>query len=147
MKRNDWAGGFWAKAAAFLLAVVLVPVTLVYGAALALSYSGELRGDFYASGLCSSAVYEEMRSVYGSYNYYVENGQANIYENFPDWYPADDRYTNVRFSMEDKEGNILFDNRGESDIPVTGWESEIDRDSVIFRTIRWQILRRTRRRS
>ena len=35
MKRNDWAGGFWAKAAAFLLAVVLVPVLLSYGAALA----------------------------------------------------------------------------------------------------------------
>ena len=97
MKRNDWAGGFWAKAAAFLLAVVLVPVTLVYGAAFALSYGGELRGDFYASGLCSSAVYEEMRGVYGSYNYYVENGQADIYENFSDWYPADDRSTNVRF--------------------------------------------------
>ena len=46
MKRNDWAGGFWAKAAAFLLAVVLVPVLLSYGAALAFSYSGELRGDF-----------------------------------------------------------------------------------------------------
>mgnify|MGYP001037582139 CR=1 FL=1 len=42
MKRNDWAGGFWAKAAAFLLAVVLVPVMLVYGAAFALSYGGEL---------------------------------------------------------------------------------------------------------
>lgn len=97
MKRNDWAGGFWAKAAAFLLAVVLVPVTLVYGAAFALSYGGELRGGFYASGLCSSAVYEEMRSVYGNYNYYVENGQADIYGNFPDWYPADDRSTNVRF--------------------------------------------------
>ena len=134
MKRNDWAGGFWAKAAAFLLAVVLVPVTLLYGAAFAMSYGGELRGGFYASGLCSSAVYEEMRSVYGSYSYYVENGQADIYENFPDWYPADDRYTNVRFSMEDKEGTILFDNHGGSDIPVTGWESEVDRGSVIFRT-------------
>lgn len=44
MKRNDWAGGFWAKAAAFFLAVVLVPVLLSYGAALAFSYSGELRG-------------------------------------------------------------------------------------------------------
>ena len=40
MKRNDWAGGFWAKAAAFLLAVVLVPVLLSYGTALAFSYSG-----------------------------------------------------------------------------------------------------------
>ena len=42
MNRNDWAGGFWAKATAFLLAVVLVPVTLVYCAAFALSYGGEL---------------------------------------------------------------------------------------------------------
>ena len=134
MKRNDWAGGFWAKAAAFLLAVVLVPVTLVYGAAFALSYGGELRGDFYASGLCSSAVYEEMRGVYGSYNYYVENGQADIYENFSDWYPADDRSTNVRFSIEDEAGAILFDNHRTGDIPVTGWWGEMAQDGVVFRS-------------
>ena len=51
MKRNDWAGGCWAKAAAFLLAVVLVPVLLSYGTALAFSYSGELRGEFYESSI------------------------------------------------------------------------------------------------
>ena len=134
MKRNDWAGGFWAKAAAFLLAVVLVPVLLSYGAALAFSYSGDLRGDFYASGLCSSAVYEEMRSVYGNYNYYVENGQADIYGNFPDWYPADDRSTNVRFSIEDEAGTILFDNHRTGDIPVTGWWGEMAQDGVVFRS-------------
>ena len=134
MKRNDWAGGFWAKAAAFLLAVVLVPVTLVYGAAFALSYGGELRGDFYTSGLCSSAVYEEMRGVYGSYNYYVENGQADIYGNFSDWYPADDRSTNVRFSIEDEAGAILFDNHRTGDIPVTGWWGEMAQDGVVFRS-------------
>ena len=134
MKRNDWAGGFWAKAAAFLLAVVLVPVTLVYGAAFALSYGGELRGDFYASGLCSSAVYEEMRSVYGNYNYYVENGQADIYGNFSDWYPADDRSTNVRFSIEDEAGTILFDNHRTGDVPVTGWWGEMAQDGVVFRS-------------
>ena len=78
MKRNDWAGGFWAKAAAFLLAVVLVPVLLSYGAALAFSYSGELRGDFYESSICSSAVYREMSHVYDSYHYYVENGQTEV---------------------------------------------------------------------
>lgn len=134
MKRNDWAGGFWAKAAAFLLAVVLVPVTLVYGAAFALSYGGELRGDFYESSICSSAVYREMSHVYDSYHYYAENGQTEVLAKYDDWYPADDRYTNVRFSMEDKAGTLLFDNHGESDIPVTGWESAIDRDNVIFRT-------------
>ena len=134
MKRNDWAGGFWAKAAAFLLAVVLVPVLLSYGAALAFSYSGELRGDFYESSICSSAVYEEMRSVYGNYNYYVENGQADIYGNFPDWYPADDRSTNVRFSIEDEAGAILFDNHRTGDIPVTGWWGEMAQDGVVFRS-------------
>ena len=36
--------------------------------------------------------------------------------------------------MEDKAGTLIFDNHGESDIPVTGWESAIDRDNVIFRT-------------
>ena len=134
MKRNDWAGGFWAKAAAFLLAVVLVPVTLVYGAAFALSYGGELRGDFYESSICSSAVYEEMRGVYGSYNYYVENGQAEVLAKYDDWYPADDRSTNVRFSIEDEAGTILFDNHRTGDIPVTGWWGEMAQDGVVFRS-------------
>lgn len=134
MKRNDWAGGFWAKAAAFLLAVVLVPVTLVYGAAFALSYGGELRGDFYASGLCSSAVYREMSHVYDSYHYYAENGQTEVLAKYDDWYPADDRSTNVRFSIEDEAGAILFDNHRTGDIPVTGWWGEMAQDGVVFRS-------------
>ena len=134
MKRNDWAGGFWAKAAAFLLAVVLVPVTLVYGAAFALSYGGELRGDFYESSICSSAVYREMSHVYDSYHYYVENGQLGVLEKYDDWYPADDRSTNVRFSIEDEAGTILFDNHRTGDVPVTGWWGEMAQDGVVFRS-------------
>ena len=75
-----------------------------------------------------------MRSVYGNYNYYVENGQADIYENFPDWYPADDRSTNVRFSIEDEAGTILFDNHRTGDVPVTGWWGEMAQDGVVFRS-------------
>lgn len=134
MKRNDWAGGFWAKAAAFLLAVVLVPVLLSYGAALAFSYSGELRGDFYESSICSSAVYREMSHVYDSYHYYVENGQLGVLEKYDDWYPADDRSTNVRFSIEDEAGAILFDNHRTGDIPVTGLWGEMAQDGVVFRS-------------
>ena len=134
MKRNDWAGGFWAKAAAFLLAVVLVPVLLSYGAALAFSYSGELRGDFYESSICSSAVYREMSHVYDSYHYYVENGQSEVLEKYDDWSPADDRSTNVRFSIEDEAGAILFDNHRTGDIPVTGWWGEMAQDGVVFRS-------------
>lgn len=134
MKRNDWAGGFWAKAAAFLLAVVLVPVLLSYGAALAFSYSGELRGDFYESSICSSAVYREMSHVYDSYHYYVENGQSGVLEKYDDWYPADDRSTNVRFSIEDEAGTILFDNHRTGDVPVTGWWGEMAQDGVVFRS-------------
>ena len=134
MKRNDWAGGFWAKAAAFLLAVVLVPVTLVYGAAFALSYGGELRGDFYESSICSSAVYREMSHVYDSYHYYAENGQAEMLAKYDNWYPADDRSTNVRFSIEDEAGTILFDNHRTGDIPVTGWWGEMAQDGVAFRS-------------
>lgn len=134
MKRNDWAGGFWAKAAAFLLAVVLVPVTLVYGAAFALSYGGELRGDFYGSSICSSAVYREMSHVYDSYHYYVENGQTEVLAKYDDWYPADDRSTNVRFSIEDEAGTILFDNHRTGDVPVTGWWGEMAQDGVVFRS-------------
>ena len=134
MKRNDWAGGFWAKAAAFLLAVVLVPVTLVYGAAFALFYGGELRGDFYESSICSSAVYREMSHVYDSYHYYAENGQTEVLAKYDDWYPADDRSTNVRFSIEDEAGAILFDNHRTGDIPVTGWWGEMAQDGVVFRS-------------
>ena len=134
MKRNDWAGGFWAKAAAFLLAVVLVPVTLVYGAAFALSYGGELRGGFYESSICSSAVYREMSHVYDSYHYYAENGQTEVLAKYDDWYPADDRYTNVRFSIEDEAGTILFDNHRTGDVPVTGWWGEMAQDGVVFRS-------------
>ena len=134
MKRNDWAGGFWAKAAAFLLAVVLVPVTLVYGAAFALSYGGELRGDFYESSICSSAVYREMSHVYDSYHYYAENGQTEVLAKYDDWYPADDRSTNVCFSIEDEAGAILFDNHRTGDIPVTGWWGEMAQDGVVFRS-------------
>lgn len=134
MKRNNWAGGFWAKAAAFLLAVVLVPVTLVYGAAFALSYGGELRGDFYESSICSSAVYREMSHVYDSYHYYAENGQTEVLAKYDDWYPADDRSTNVRFSIEDEAGAILFDNHRTGDIPVTGWWGEMAQDGVVFRS-------------
>lgn len=134
MKRNDWAGGFWAKAAAFLLAVVLVPVTLVYGAAFALSYGGELRGDFYESSICSSAVYREMSHVYDSYHFYAENGQTEVLAKYDDWYPADDRSTNVRFSIEDEAGTILFDNHRTGDVPVTGWWGEMAQDGVVFRS-------------
>ena len=134
MKRNDWAGGFWAKAAAFLLAVVLVPVTLVYGAAFALSYGGELRGDFYESSICSSAVYREMSHVYDSYHYYAENEQTEVLAKYDDWYPADDRSTNVRFSIEDEAGAILFDNHRTGDIPVKGWWGEMAQDGVVFRS-------------
>ena len=134
MKRNDWAGGFWAKAAAFFLAVALVPVTLVYGAAFALSYGGELRGDFYESSICSSAVYREMSHVYDSYHYYAENGQTEVLAKYDDWYPADDRSTNVRFSIEDEAGTILFDNHRTGDVPVTGWWGEMAQDGVVFRS-------------
>ena len=134
MKRNDWAGGFWVKAAAFFLAVVLVPVLLSYGAALAFSYSGELRGDFYESSICSSAVYREMSHVYDSYHYYAENGQTEVLAKYDDWYPADDRYTNVRFSIEDEAGTILFDNHRTGDVPVTGWWGEMAQDGVVFRS-------------
>ena len=133
MKRNDWTRGFWVKAAAFFLAAALVPVLLVYGTALALSYGGELRGDFCDSGLCSSAVYEEMYSVYGSYSNYIANGQTEVLEKFDDWYPADDRSTNVRFSIEDAAGSVIFDNHREGDSLVTGWEKKFELDGAVFR--------------
>ena len=62
-----------------------------------------------------------MSHVYDTYHYYVENGQLGVLEKYDDWYPADDRYTNVRFSIEDEAGTILFDNHRTGDVPVTPW--------------------------
>ncbi len=136
MKGKELGRNFWVKAAAFFLAAALVPVTLVYGAAFLCSYSGELRGGFYESDICSQAVYNEMRAVYDNYSYYTRtvNGQSEIYENFAEWYPPHDRYTNVRFSVEDEAGNILFDNHGGDDVPVAGWEGSRAQGSVVFRS-------------
>ena len=134
MRNKEFARNFWVKAAAFLLAVALVPVTLLYAVAFTYSYTGETRGSFYEGSICSSAVYYEMRSIYNSYAYYVENGQTDIYEKFAGWYPADDRSTNVRFSIEDADGNILYDNHRAGDIPVTGWEAERAQGDVTFHT-------------
>ena len=134
MKSKAWARSFWVKAAAFFLAVALVPVGIVYGAAYAYSYSGELRMDFYETDLCSNAAFREMSGIYDTYRYYAENGQTDIYEKFPDWYPADDRSTNLRFAMEDETGSVLYDNHREGDIPIDSWETaQNDRSSVIFR--------------
>lgn len=134
MKSNQFVRSFWVKAAAFFLAVALVPVLLSYGTALAFNYSGDLRGNFYESSICSSAVYREMSHVYDSYHYYVENGQSEVLEKYDGWYPADDRYTNVRFSIEDEAGTILFDNHRTGDVPVTGWWGEMAQDGVVFRS-------------
>ena len=53
---------------------------------------------------------------------------------YDDWYPADDRSTNVRFSIEDEAGTILFDNHRTGDVPVTGWWGEMAQDGVVFRS-------------
>ena len=133
MRKNDWTRGFWVKAAAFFLAVALVPVLLAYGSAFAMSYSGELRGDFCGSSFCSSAVAEQMRGIY-DYGRYAADGQTGMPEKYDEWYPADDRSTNVRFSIEDGTGSLLFDNHRDGDVPVTGWAREIERgDGTVFR--------------
>ena len=75
-----------------------------------------------------------MSHVYDSYHYYAENGQTEVLAKYDDWYPADDRYTNVRFSIEDEAGTILFDNHRTGDIPVTGWWGEMAQDGVVFRS-------------
>ncbi len=65
----------------------------------------------------------------------MENGQSGqLLANLSDWYPADDRSTNVRFSIEDEAGTILFDNHRTGDVPVTGWWGEMAQDGVVFRS-------------
>ena len=106
-----WTRNFWTKTVAFLLAAVLVPVMLAYAVGLACSYGG-MGKDFYTSDICLGAVSREGWDICDTYLYAASN------EYVPDdYFPADDAYTNIRFTVTDKDGKVEYSNIGSTDVP------------------------------
>jgi len=106
MNKREWTKSFWAKAAAFALAVILVPVICVNAASLIFAledgwWSSE--PDARQSSLVESAVYERMAAVREEYA-----GGASL-EQIKGWY-ADPQKTNYRFAIYDETGTKIFDN-------------------------------------
>ena len=106
MKKAEWAKNFWVKAAAFLLAVALVPVICVnvFAAVCAFGYGWWMGpADLYQSDLVRSAVFRQMSNAR---DYYEHFGTELIDEP----YFTDPKYTNYRFALYDENNDKLFDN-------------------------------------
>ena len=104
-----WTRNFWTKTVALLLAAVLVPIMLAYAVGLACSYGG-MGKDFFTSDICLGAVSREAWDIGDTYFYAESNGFVP-----DDYFPADDAYTNIRFTVTDENGNIEYSNISETD--------------------------------
>lgn len=108
---------FWAKAAAFFLAVLIVPALTLYIFAAGFYYSGEMTDRFFDSNAFDSVVYSALYDVRETYVLYAdygygEGGQEAALDALADLYPADDQSSNLRFTLSDKaSGRVLYDNR------------------------------------
>ena len=104
-----WTRNFWAKAGAFLLAALIVPLMLAYAAGLAFSYGG-MGKDFYTSDVCFGAASREAWEALDEYQRAVSGG----YE-LDKIFPADNSYSNLRFTVAGEQGETEFSNVGEGD--------------------------------
>lgn len=104
-----WMRNFWAKAGAFLLAALIVPLMLAYAAGLAFSYGG-MGKDFYTSDVCFGATSREAWEALDEYQRAVSGG----YE-LDKIFPADNSYSNLRFTVAGEQGETEFSNVGEGD--------------------------------
>lgn len=112
---------FWAKAMAFFLAVLIVPVLTLYIFAAGFYFSGEMTDSFFDSSACDSVVYSVLYDVRETYLLYAdfgygEGGQEAALDALAELYPANDQSSNLRFTLSDKaSGRVLYDNRRADD--------------------------------
>lgn len=122
MKKAEWARNFWVKAAAFVLAVALVPLACVNAVSLVCAYSnGWWTGgasSLYETDFVRSAVWRQMDNVVDVYR--VKGVDVDIKEY--GWY-IEPSYTNYRFSFTDADGVVRFNNIGEADYVYDDTES------------------------
>ncbi|MBR2559421.1 MAG: HAMP domain-containing histidine kinase [Firmicutes bacterium] len=128
MSKTDWTKSFWAKAAAFAIAVILVPVIVVNGVALFYGLEDgwwSAAPDARHSALVTEAVYQRMSDVVGAYR-----AEQNV-EFLSEWY-TDPLKTNYRFAIYDEAGAKVFDNitaDGEAldvSVPLEGGKGRIE---------------------
>ncbi len=105
MRRAEWTRGFWVKAAAFLLAMALVPVICFYAASLVLAVENdwwEASPDLRKSGPVRQAAWGELLRVHDYYAHFGLEAEEAA------WF-ADPEETNLRFALYDENGSLLVD--------------------------------------
>ena len=137
MTKSDWIKNFWIKALAFLLAVAVVPLMILYGIAFLYTYSEGLyrapSPNFYKTELCSSAVYQEAGPLFWSdwladllERYPVEAAPGSDTKTFGEvmgeYFPADET-SNLRLTAYQDETVLLYSNVGEEDVYITSYEN------------------------
>ena len=130
MKHADWARTVWAKAAAFVLAAVMVPLACACIASIALGYeSGWMmhkQANLYESDFVISAVSRNAGQVWDYLQY--EGG------NIADSWLTDTEHTNYRFAICDEDGEELFSNIGTNDQVISNLYYYTSNDGMTLRS-------------
>lgn len=117
---------FWAKAAAFFLAVLFVPLIAFYSVSAYARYSGEFSGDFASSDMCSSLAYRYLNSVGEFYRYQLSvSDEQTALAALAELYPASSTDSNLRLVLIDNTaGCVLYSSNDTVDTAVSGWGGE-----------------------
>ncbi len=115
MTGTDWAANFWIKAAAFFLAIVMVPVVTAYAVSAILAYDGGWHDkpgfSFANTGICRTIVSQEESELWRHYSIM----ELSELENFSS---AQNKVSNYRFAIYQKDGTLLYDNHAKTDRPI-----------------------------
>ncbi|WZL77706.1 HAMP domain-containing sensor histidine kinase [Eubacteriales bacterium mix99] len=115
MAGTDWSGNFWIKAAAFFLAIVMVPVLAAYGASAILAYDEGWHDkpgfSFADTAICRNAVSQEENELWHHYS----TMELSELKNFSS---AQNKVSNYRFAIYQKDGSVLYNNHGKADHPI-----------------------------
>jgi signal transduction histidine kinase len=133
MRKYDWSKSIWLKATAFILAVLLVPVIILYGLASWFAYdNGWWTGqpqEVHETTIVRNTVLDCMHNVVGILTY---DGAFHVEELSSDPAFVDGDLTNFRFILYDKDGTTLIDTLSEDGIPmnivtmdIIPWNGEI----------------------
>ena len=114
MTHANWTKTFWAKAAAFLLAVAMVPLACTGLLSIVLGYESgwwsQTDADPLESELVISAANSNAWQIVDSLEYHEQLGG-----DVSGLWLADTENTNYRFALYDSDGKVLFSNIGTND--------------------------------
>ena len=101
MEKSEWIRAFWVKMLVFIIAIALVLAFLLFGAAGILTNGQD---DFLDSDIFHAAVNRQENLVWQHYGRIPDAEFAQIY-------PKNDPDSNYRFTIQDTDGKILYNNR------------------------------------